>query len=153
MKKQEIDMIVEVLKENLHLEPMNGERVKVHPFIHKKDFSKIALKILTKLKTETLDRGKVNSIIVKLVNNYNKTFAGGFDAVSWRYDKRWKAINQICQLQPKNQVVIAEGEIRNNLVGGITLFNNDEYTFVIDIVSEKLLKHKGKKVKLILEEE
>ena len=48
--------------------------------------------------------------------------------------------------------VIAEGEVRNNLVGGVTLVNDDKYIFVKDIVSEKLIKYKGKKVKIILEE-
>jgi len=55
----------------------------------------------------------------------------------------------------KNQKVIAEGIVRNNLVGGITLVDEGRYVFAKvfakDIVPEKLIEHIGKPVKLILE--
>ena len=64
-----------------------------------------------------------------------------------------KIIDQILQLVPEEGEVIAEGVVRNNLVGGITLNDKEEnYIFAKNIIQEKALNYKGKKIQLIIRE-
>ena len=54
---------------------------------------------------------------------------------------------------PEEGEVIAEGVVRNNLVGGITLNDKEEnYIFAKNIIQEKALNYKGKKIQLIIRE-
>jgi len=72
---------------------------KWHYFI--KGNNKIADNILSKL--QTLDRDEVNSVLVKLVNNWKSISGNSVEDGRKRYAKKKKAIDQICQLIPEEK--------------------------------------------------
>ena len=64
-------------------------------------YRNVATTLLSKL--QTLDRDEVNSIMVKLVNNWKSISGNSTEDGRKRYAKKKKAIDQICQLIPKEK--------------------------------------------------
>jgi len=93
--------------------------------------------------SEYLDRDKVKEIVTRFTENLEKHFDCLIDDT--------KLITQICQLKPKNQVVIAEGEIDN--IKWESPYNKIVFYFknLPEMIGIKIIKNK--KVKIILEEE
>lgn len=91
---------------------------------------------------EYLDRKEVEGIINKNRDTVTWDGSSGFSIKSID-----KIITQICQLQPKNQVVVVEGKIRKDRFYHCCINGRN-----IGIYFEELVKKlDGKKVKIILE--
>jgi len=96
-----------------------------------------------KNKKEYLDRNNVGKAIDNLIKDQAVTSDGDsvyLDEVEW-----YMFIQEICQLKPKNQIVIAEGIIDYKGTELIGTIGKD----FIDVV---MSKNNGKKVKIIIEE-
>ena len=79
-----------------------------------------ATNLLSKL--QTLDRDEVNSVLVKLVNNWKSISGNSVEDGRKRYAKKKKAIDQICQLIPEEGVVVLEGAITLGGDNGLTKY-------------------------------
>jgi len=86
-----------------------------------------------------------------------------FVANYWSEDNLSKIVNKnnICwfaqillkKLNIEEGEVIAEGRVRYNRVGGMTLNDDEEdYIFASRIIEEKAFKYKGKKIQIIIRE-
>ena len=99
---------------------------------------------------EYLDRKEVERIIYNLERDICDCTTINLTDIATKWnDNLDKAITQICQLKPKNQVVIAEGEVKCE-----TDSYFDRY-YIKDIMVNGdgfWAGYKNKKVKIILEE-
>ncbi|GAI31796.1 unnamed protein product [marine sediment metagenome] len=106
--------------------------------------------ILHKFGRAILDAKLIDKKLCDVITEYCSNKNSNSIKFNHEIDKAFKnSITQLCQLKPKNQVVIAEGELFLSQDNGITMIKDRKFINV----DEKLYKYQGKKVKIILEEE
>jgi len=85
-------------KEKEYLEEIKGRDGIISKVIDERDELKKQIENI-----KYLDRGEVNSILVKLVNNWKNISGNSVEDGRKRYAKKKKAIDQICQLIPEEK--------------------------------------------------